>query len=315
MPTKEFMLKNGACYADMQWSMSVSDDMVDVWDAAVLYRRHEFLLWLVCCSGVFPDSALLKLACRFIRETPLHYNQTPWLNFTDARSRYAVEVMEKSISTGVYDRALLDMAHEGALAVCYNNPRWHTTNASAAFLLMNKKVASILEAVSNSTVQEAGVKACCSVDGRPDARAGQVLLISEMGNPFLKGIKKDTWKVMHAPCHPARRHRFIVTEDAEPAFSTAGISWILKKGNIVCSLQDSPDIASRAQLLATAPELVLGLKGMMVLWESAKKEINSASYILAASENPVKAAYAALEKAVQNSPASTQVPQNIEKEP
>ena len=94
MKTKDFLKKHEACTEGAKWALSISEDMSDVWNAMVAQDKREWLIWTATRPGVFPDTVLRKLACRFIRETPLHDGRKVWDLLTDKRSRKAVEVAE-----------------------------------------------------------------------------------------------------------------------------------------------------------------------------------------------------------------------------
>ena len=94
MKTKDFLKEHSACTRGAKWALAIGDDMADVWDALIEQGRHDWLLWTATRPGVFPDFVLRKLACRFIRETPIADGRKVWDLLTDERSRNAVEVAE-----------------------------------------------------------------------------------------------------------------------------------------------------------------------------------------------------------------------------
>ena len=94
MKTKDFLKKHGACKNGARWALSIGEEMDDVWDAMVEQGKHDWLIWTATRPGVFSDSILRKLACRFVRETPLADGRKVWDLLTDERSRKAVEVAE-----------------------------------------------------------------------------------------------------------------------------------------------------------------------------------------------------------------------------
>lgn len=95
MKTIDFLKQHKACRNGAKWALAISDDMVAVWDALVNQSKHDWLLWTATRPNVFPDSILRRLACRFVRETPLVGGGTVWDRLTDERSRRAVEVAER----------------------------------------------------------------------------------------------------------------------------------------------------------------------------------------------------------------------------
>jgi hypothetical protein len=95
MKTADFFRTHDACHEDAEWALSISDEMSDVWDELVKQRDCKRLLWTLTRLVWFPDSVLRKLACRFVRETPLLDGRKAWDLLTDERSRKAIEVAER----------------------------------------------------------------------------------------------------------------------------------------------------------------------------------------------------------------------------
>jgi hypothetical protein len=95
MKTKGFLKQHSACIDGARWALSISEDMADVWDAMIEQGMHDWLVWTATRPGVFSDSVLRKLACRFVRETPLHDGRKVWDLLVDERSRIAIEVAER----------------------------------------------------------------------------------------------------------------------------------------------------------------------------------------------------------------------------
>ena len=62
MKTVAFIRGHDACREGADWALSVSSDMVDVWDALVDQGTHEWLLWTVTRPWVFPAPTLRRLA-------------------------------------------------------------------------------------------------------------------------------------------------------------------------------------------------------------------------------------------------------------
>ncbi len=95
MKTADFIREHHACRRGAEWALSISEDMADVWDAMIEQNRYDWLLWAAIQPGVFSDTVVRKLACRFVRETPLSDGRKVWDLLTDERSRKAVEVAER----------------------------------------------------------------------------------------------------------------------------------------------------------------------------------------------------------------------------
>ena len=120
--------------------------------AMIEQGKHEWLLWTATRPGVFPDSVLRKLACRFVRETPLADGRKVWDLLTDERSRRVVEVAERYAD---------GKATAQELAAAYA--------AYAAY------------AAAYDAVRDAAFAAYAAAD---DAKAAQAQMNAELGNPF-----------------------------------------------------------------------------------------------------------------------------------
>ena len=149
MKTKEFLKKHDACIDGAKWVLSIGEEMADAWDAMIAQDKRDWLIWTATRPGVFPDTVLRKLACRFIRDTPLADGRMVWDLLTDERSRRAVEVAEQ-YADGKATAQELDTAHAAARAAC--------DAADAAY--------AAADVAANA------------------AKAAQVRMIAELGNPF-----------------------------------------------------------------------------------------------------------------------------------
>jgi hypothetical protein len=162
MKTKDFLKKHDACIDGAKWALSIGEEMADVWDAMIEQGKHEWLIWTVTRPNVFTDSVLRKLACRFIRETPLADGRMVWDLLADKRSWKAVEVAEvyaNGKATGGELQAAYAAAYAAADAVCTAYDAVRATARDAA----------------------TDAAACAAYDA---AKAAQVRMIAEMGNPF-----------------------------------------------------------------------------------------------------------------------------------
>ena len=167
MKTKEFLKQHSACTRGAKWALAIGDDMADVWDALIEQEKLGWLLWTATRPGVFPESVLRKLACRFVRETPLADGRKVWDLLTDERSRIAVEVAEAYADGKATDgelQAAEAAAYAAARATAYAAARAACATAYAA-----------AEAAADDAAYDAAYVA---------AKAAQVQMIAELGNPF-----------------------------------------------------------------------------------------------------------------------------------
>mgnify|MGYP001403117320 CR=1 FL=1 len=188
MKTKDFLKKYDACSKGAKWALSIGEEMDDVWNAMVEQGKYDWLLWTSTRQGVFQDSSLRKLVCRFIRQTPLSNGRTVWDLLEDERSRKAVEVAElyadgkatseelKNVSEaarGAYnDTAADDGASFAAAAAVRASASDHSYAATDA--ARDTAYATIFAAAYDT--DDAAVKAA--------AKVAQAQMIAEMGNPF-----------------------------------------------------------------------------------------------------------------------------------
>jgi len=191
MKTKEFIEKHSACSDGAEWALSVSEDMADVWDAMIKQGKHDWLLWTATRPEVFPDTVLRKLACRVVRETPLHDGRKVWDLLTDERSRKAVEVAEACVDgKATYEE--LDAAYTAARAAAY--AAYYDGYAAARDVAhaaaRAARAAAARDVVASSAAYDAvyaanyAVYAAAHADAYTAAKAAQVQMIVEMGNPF-----------------------------------------------------------------------------------------------------------------------------------
>ena len=165
MKTADFLRKHDACREGAKWALSISDEMSDIWEAMIEQGKHEWLLWTATRPGVFTDTVLRKLACRFVRETPIGGGRTVWDLLTDDRSRNAVEVAELYAD---------GKATEKELVAAY------TAAADASYAAAND--AAYAAAYSaNDAADAAADEAAYSV-----AKSAQIKMIADLCNPFGK---------------------------------------------------------------------------------------------------------------------------------
>jgi hypothetical protein len=197
MKTKYFLKKHDACKNGAKWALSISDDIADVWDAMIEHEKHNWLLWTATRPGVFSDSTLRKLACRFVRETPLVDGLKVWDLLGDERSRIAIEVAElfadgKATETEMaaaaaaaaayaYDAAYAARvaAYAAARAAAYD------ADADAAAYTAAAARAAAYAAARDAAYTAAYAAYADAYDAAADdAKAAQARMIAELGNPF-----------------------------------------------------------------------------------------------------------------------------------
>lgn len=193
MKTADFLREHSACCKGAKWALSVSSDMADVWDELLNQGKHDWLIWTATRRGVFPDSVLRKLACRFVRETPIGGGETVWDLLEDARSRKAVEVAE-AYADGKATEAELDDAYAAAWAA--EAAAWAADAADAADAAAwaaNATASADAAAAADAAIAAylaaylaARAAAAADVAAVGAADADQARMIAELGNPFKK---------------------------------------------------------------------------------------------------------------------------------
>jgi hypothetical protein len=206
MKTKDFLKEHNACIAGAKWALSISGDMADVWDAMIKQDRHDWLIWTATRPGVFSVSILRKLACRFVRETPLTDGRKVWDLLTDERSRKAVEVAERYADGKATDGEL-----QAARAAAYAAYAAYVARAAAyvarvadhaaadaaaraaaraAYAAAYAAYAAAYAAYADDVADYAAVRAsACAADAAAydaAAKEAQTQMIAELGNPFKK---------------------------------------------------------------------------------------------------------------------------------
>lgn len=200
MKTSDFLRQHDACREGAKWALSVSTDMADVWDALIEQGKHEWLIWTATRPGVFPGTTLRKLACRFVRETPLLDGRKVWDLLTDERSQKAVAVAERyadgkatgdelKAARAAYATATDAAAEAAACAACaayvsYAADVYATEVADAAY--------GSAYAARAAAYASAEAVAYVVADAATDAaKSAQVKMMAELGNPFRKENDND----------------------------------------------------------------------------------------------------------------------------
>jgi hypothetical protein len=194
MKTADFIREHSACREGAKWALSISADMSAVWDAMIEQGKHDWLIWTATRPGVFPDSTLRKLACRFVRETPVSNGRTVWELLTDERSRKAIEVTEAYVD-GNATEAELAAAYSAACdaytAACVAADAALAAASDAAYSAARAALAAAYTAALAAASDAADSAARAAFyNARADAKSAQVQMIAELGNPFKKGADK-----------------------------------------------------------------------------------------------------------------------------
>lgn len=191
MKTKHFLKKHRACADGAKWALSMSDDMADVWDAMLSQEKWEWLIWTLSRPGVFPESVRRKMACKFIRKTPLSDGRKVWDLLTDERSRKAVEVAE-AYTDGKATNEELHAARASACAAADDADVPYAAAYVAYATYTARAVADAAYTVDAAAYDTARAYAYDAADAaRAAARAAQIKMIAEIGNPFRKGKKNE----------------------------------------------------------------------------------------------------------------------------
>ena len=194
MKTKDFLKKHDACLAGARWALSISDDMADVWDAMIEHGKHEWLVWTVTSPNVFTDSVLRKLACRFVRETPLADGRKIWDLLTDERSRRAVEVAERYADGKATAQELEDAYSAADAARAAARDAADAAEAAEAAARAALAATDAAYAAADDAAFAAALAATDAAYAASDdaayaasddaAKAAQIKMIAELGNPF-----------------------------------------------------------------------------------------------------------------------------------
>jgi hypothetical protein len=190
MKTKGFLKQHSACIDGARWALSISEDMADVWDAMIEQGKHDWLIWTATRPGVFPDSVLRKLACRFVRETPLADGRKVWDLLIDERSRKAVEVAE-AYADGKATYEELQTAYTAAYAADAADAA-----DAAAYAAARDAAYATADAAADAAARDAAYTAAYAAyadayaAAADDAKAAQARMIAELGNPFKERAKQ-----------------------------------------------------------------------------------------------------------------------------
>ncbi len=174
MKTADFIREYNVCHEGAEWALSISDNMAEVWDELLNQGKHGWLIWTATRPGVLPDSVMRKLACRFVRKTPIGSGRTVWDLLTDERSRKAIEVVE-AYADGKATADELSAARAAARDASYD------AEAACAAAYAAARAAAYYDA---RAAYHAARAAVCAA--RAAAKSAQIKMIAQLGNPFKK---------------------------------------------------------------------------------------------------------------------------------
>jgi hypothetical protein len=102
------------CSEAREWlsSLHAGATMADAWG---ICTNAQWMLWYITNAGLADDIIFRRLACAFVRRTPLADGRTVWDLLTDERTRRAVEVAE-AYCGGSASASDLDAAADAAAA-------------------------------------------------------------------------------------------------------------------------------------------------------------------------------------------------------
>lgn len=218
MKTADFIREHNACHGGAKWALSISKNMSDVWDMMVKEGKHEWLIWTATRHGVFTESILRRLACRFVRETPIGGDRTVWDLLTDERSRKAVEVAEAYADGNATDGDLADArnaAYHAALTArdaarastdaadayyaayyaanaAYNaDAAYYAASSTACYAANAADAAYAAYAAASDAAWAALAADAAYADACAVARSAQVKMVAELGNPFKRSLDHE----------------------------------------------------------------------------------------------------------------------------
>ena len=189
MTVMAFCRKFGACHEGKEWAYGLTEKrskamMSELWEVYHNNRTIEhfqFFKWAINCDGVFSESILRKMACRFVRETPLADGRKFWDMLTDERSRKAVIVSEKFAD---------DLATAEELYAASAAARAAASAASAAASAAARAAAWAAASAASAAARGAWAAtwgATWDAASAAALAAAQLQIIFEYGNPWRSG--------------------------------------------------------------------------------------------------------------------------------
>lgn len=194
MQTKTFMMKNAATIYDTRWAVSISNNMADIWDTMIKQNKYDLLIWVIINTRcrILSKTVLRKLACQFVRETPLLNGHKVWDLLTNECSRKAVEVAEKYANRKTTSTKL-SKAYDDAyyLACILENDFLDKQNANtiATYAAACSAHMSVFTAFIRCAYESVDAAAAVNNYEHEDeakywARAAQIEMIAKLKNPF-----------------------------------------------------------------------------------------------------------------------------------
>jgi len=202
MLTKDFIATHYACVGGVEWALSISRDMCDVWDALIKEKKLGWLIWVITRKNVFTHRQLVKLVCRLFRETKLLDGRTVWDLFQDDAYRAYLELVEQYANEAMPYLEYSALWHTnmppavpfptGSSPECLAN--YYICQATNAFIINQVSVGIVVLNIFRASVAMAN-KPITSIQNTIDQNiegAGmnsineQIRIISECGCPFQK---------------------------------------------------------------------------------------------------------------------------------
>lgn len=181
--------------ADAKKMLLPYKSMRQAWNALVRNENRYWLIFILTQQGVVSPAAQRRLACRFVRETPLHDGRRIWDLLSDRRSKAVVEMAE-NYADGKTTEEELERARKAAYSIVqFTEDMQLVLDESVAPLAATQTAGTRLSSVVNDTsfqcVSAVFLHALAVNKDLPDvsaavraAHVAHVKMIAELGNPF-----------------------------------------------------------------------------------------------------------------------------------
>jgi hypothetical protein len=172
-----------ACEDAQDWlrTLGESATMAEAWAQCTW---SDWMFWALDKSDALPDDRTLrKLACAFVRRTPLADGRTVWDLLTDERSRNAVKVAERYADGNATD-AELAAARDAATAAWYaamaaSSADSSAANAAGAAWDAASAARDAWDVTNAANAAGAAARAACAAAGAAWAAAGAAALTAQ----------------------------------------------------------------------------------------------------------------------------------------